>query len=133
MPKNMGEPKDLPEGIKPDELTAAWNIARGKAERANRNLLQYGGALAGMLGISAGSSGIWAIVKAMPNGCDFLDRFYYCFVGAFCGASIFLGFLFLGLVASFRKRGQYELEAEQYLKKIIALYPERFLPKSGAD
>ncbi len=133
MPKGSGEPKDLPEGIKPDEVTAQWNVAKGKAERANRNLLQYGGALAAMLGISAGSSGIWAIVKAMPNGSDFLDQFIPCFVAAFCGAALFVGFLFLGLVASFRKRGQFEREADQFLKQIIALYPERFLPKSGAE
>lgn len=129
MPKASDGPKDLPEGTKSDELTAAWNAAKAKAERANRNLLQYGGALAAMLGISAGSSGIWAIVKAMPSS-DFLEPFVPCFVAAFCGAGLFVGILFLGLVNSFRNRGKFERQADEYFAQIVKLYPERFLPKS---
>ena len=133
MPKGNEGPKDLPEGIKPDELTARWNAAKAKAERANRNLLQYGGALAAMLGISAGSSGIWAIVKAMPSDSSFLDQFLPCFVAAFCGAGLFVGVLFLGLLNSYRSRGQFEKQADEYLAQIVKMYPERFLPKPDAD
>jgi hypothetical protein len=132
MPKGQSAPDPL-EGIKPDELTARWNEAKAKADRANRNLLQYGGALAAMLGISAGSSGIWAIVKAMPSGSSFLDQFIPCFVTAFCGAGMFGGFLFLGLLNSFRTRGKFEREADELMTHLVKLYPDRFLPKPGAE
>ena len=133
MPKGTDEPRDLPEGIKTDEVTAKWNTAKAQADRANRNLLQYGGGLAAMLGISAGSSGIWAIVKAMPSGSAFVDQFMYCFAGAFCGASAFVGILFLGLVNSFRRRGMFEKQADEYFAQLVKLYPDRFLPKSSGD
>jgi hypothetical protein len=54
-------------------------------------------------------------------------------VTAFCGAGLFVGILFLGLLNSYRHRGKFERQADELMLHLVKVYPDRFLPKSGGD
>ena len=52
------------------EARGRWYQAREDVRRHNRNLLQYAGAIAAVIGIGSGSGGILAVANAINTGGD---------------------------------------------------------------
>ena len=125
------------------DAATRWTIAQDRAKRANRNLLQYGAALATVLAAFGSVAGILGIADAVKNpgkistvlfstsGGDFtIQSLVLALSGT--GACFFL-VLFVGAAISLLKRGWYEAEAEKQLRKIIMKEPGRFVPKGSGE
>jgi hypothetical protein len=109
-----------------------YQLAKEQASRCNRNLLQYGAAIATILGISAGSGSIFALAESVgqTEGTGGLPSWA---VGMLVGELMIVGLLMLVLLTvlyrTFSKRDQAEREADNYLSTLIALGPDRYWPK----
>jgi hypothetical protein len=107
-----------------------WQIAKERASRANRNLLQYAAGIAAVLGIEAGSGGIFAIAAAVTQpdagpGLFPTDLLKLLMAVGFALAVI----LGLMLAGAFQQRRREERTMDQYLATLIAIRPDAFLPK----
>ena len=109
-----------------ENLVADWQIAKDRANRYNRNLLQFGAAIAGVVGIFAGSAGVFAMAQRIQTTSDpSLTWTLACLTSA--GTFFFL-ILLIGLMGSFNARNRYEKMAEETLRQIVLHDPNRFLP-----
>ena len=108
---------------------SGWRVALAQAERANRNLIQYAGAFAALLGISAGSGGVFAMAKAInENGQLIPDG---VLSAAFAIAAICAIVLVCLLWSAYRTRRRAERHADEHFRRLIERRPELFLPRSG--
>jgi hypothetical protein len=110
-----------------------WHLAKEAASRHNRNLLQYGAGIAAVLGIEAGSGGVFAIANGLTKvggASASLPWWTWVILG---GVSIVAGTTFAILVGflvrAFLLRRAAEQKADDHLAKVIALAPDRFLPR----
>jgi len=113
----------------------AWGVGVELAERYNRNLLQYGGGIAAVLGISAGGGGILALAKAIPGA---QPRDSVPFVANDTLATLLLALAIVAAIAAlglgillcraFGGRTRAEAEADLHLRRLIELRPESFAP-----
>ena len=109
-----------------ENLVADWQIAKDRATRYNRNLLQFGAAIAGVVGIFAGSAGVFAMAQRIqPTAANSLTYTLACLTAA---GIVFFLILLIGLVGSFNARNRYEKIAEETLRQIVLHDPDRFLP-----
>ena len=115
-----------------DETTVTalqgWHRAREEASRHNRNLLQYGAGMATVLGITAGSSGVFAIAGSLQNA-DVPDTLLAILAITVTVSMIALVVLGLLLVRTFGARQEAERQVDDNLIALIGLIPQRFLPK----
>ena len=113
-----------------DEVVVAlqdWHEARESANRHNRNLLQYGGALAALFGIVTGFGGIVTVAIGVGERGGTPFGVAAVVVGA---AGIVLGaLLVLAIVRAFRERQLAEERAAEMLRILIRHDPERFMPR----
>lgn len=121
-----------PDGDGSPEIVDAlqgWQIAKERAGQANRDLLQYAAGITAVLGIVAGSGGIFAVATAVTptDGTQLfsIDLLKMLMIVGFALAAV----LALMLVGAFRKRRQSERAMEDYLTRLIRLRPDAFLPK----
>ena len=105
-----------------------WHLAREEANRYNRNLLQYGAAVAAVFGIGAGSGSVLALASAQNDQGETSALLWGGggLAGALLVFSVILAFL---LVHAFRQRRSAERRADEYHRKLVRHAPERFLPK----
>jgi hypothetical protein len=117
-----------------DELVQhlqSWHESRNKAIRRNRNLLQYAAGVAALLGISAGSGGIFALADAVNvNGSEvgILNAVLILVIVASIGLAAVLMVL---LVQAFFGRLRSEAEADRHLRQLIELKPDLFWTRPG--
>ena len=122
-----------------DELTKkqvaalqAWRKATDVAERSNRDLLQYGAGIAALLGISAGSGGVFAVAESLhgaeTGGSPWwaLAILVVVLVIAFVASAVMAGLL----VQAYNRRESAERAADAALLELIGLGPEHFWPKA---
>ena|SRR5437763_15423594 len=106
-----------------------WQIAKERANRANRDLLQFAAGITAVLGIVAGSGGIFAVATAVTptQGAQLfsIDVLKTLMAVGFALAAV----LALMLVGSFQKRRREEHTMDEFLTSLIALRPDAFLPK----
>ncbi|MBI4298703.1 MAG: hypothetical protein HY666_02985 [Chloroflexi bacterium] len=116
------------EGLK--RVVSDWYIANEAAKRYDRNLLQYGGAMAAIVGVFGGSGGVFAIAISVQQA-EFLPL-WLIWADLAIGSILFvmLGIL---LLYSLLRRRTCENEAEKSLKQIIAEDYKRFLPGAEAE
>ena len=108
---------------------SGWRVALGQAERANRNLLQYAGAFAALLGIGAGSGGVFAMAKAINEGGQLVPE--WILSAAFAVAAVCAIVLVCLLWSAYRTRRRAERHADEHFKRLIERRPELFLPRPG--
>src|SRR4029453_9222519 len=106
-----------PVGPAPEVVQAlqGWQIARERSSRPNRNLLQFGAGITAVLGLVAGSGGLFGVANALTTteGSQLfpLDLLKVFMVIGFVLAVV-LGLL---LVGAFRERRQQEHTMDDYL------------------
>ncbi len=112
----------------------AWKLSIEHAERANRNLRQHAAGIAALLGIQAGSGGVFALAQAVTVAGeksqfvpDEVMRVLIVAGAAGAALSLSLGAL---LVGAFRARRSAEAEADKHLARLIEAKPLHFLPKA---
>jgi hypothetical protein len=109
-----------------------WHRATEAADRSNRDLLQYGAGIAALLGISAGSGGVFAVAQSLNNadtgGSPWwaLTILVGVLIIAFVAGAVMAGLL----VQSYGRRESAERDADEALAELIALGPEHFWPKA---
>ncbi len=119
-----------------------WHREKEAASRHNRNLLQYAGALAAVLGIQAGSGGIFAIAIALMNAGPSLpdwlpsipqwvtslpEAVKWVFVGVgIAGAAAPVALLVIFLIRALRYRQEAERQADDHRHNLIAIDPTLF-------
>ena len=104
-----------------------WHEARESANRHNRNLLQYGAAIATVFGIAVGFGGIASVAISTGDG----NGTPYLVAAGIIGA---IGFVLgalgaFAIVRAFRARRSAEERAAQTLRVLIRHDPERFMPR----
>jgi O-antigen/teichoic acid export membrane protein len=102
----------------------AWQKARDEAARYNRNLLQYAASIAAVLGIGAGSGGLFAVANSLPEAHG--DIAVIGLMAAAGVAAVIAVPLVLLLAWAFRKRGQAETAAVSRMNDLIEIDPKRF-------
>ncbi len=106
-----------------------WYKAKDEADHYNRNLMQYGGAVAAVLTLLAGSGGIVAVATAVKVEDN---RFFFWTVGILGGlgvvVTIALVILTVMLVHSFVRRKEAEEAVEKNRRSLIGDDPTLFLP-----
>ena len=137
---------------------AQWRLSFERANRCNRDLMQYAAATAALLGIGAGSGGLAMLAKsverpvqqaasqsppmptaslpptvptAMPTTVATAQAWAEPVLSAVivvCIAGAIL--LILGLAYTFLQRLRAEREADDHLDKLVRAKPENFLPKA---
>ena len=119
------------DGSNPEIVDAlqGWQIAKERAGRANRDLLQFAAGITAVLGIVAGSGGIFAVATAVTptDGTQLfsIDLLKMLMVVGFALALV----LTLMLAGAFQKRRQAERAIDDHLTRLIRLRPDAFLPK----
>jgi hypothetical protein len=108
---------------------SGWRVALSQAERANRNVLQYAAAFAALLGISAGSGGVFAMAKAINENGQLVPE--WALSGAFAVAAICAIVLVCLLWSAYRTRRRAERHADEHFRRLIERRPELFLPRPG--
>jgi protein-S-isoprenylcysteine O-methyltransferase Ste14 len=111
--------------IKRPDLVREWHIAREKADRLNRNLLQYGAAMAAVIGVFGASGGVFALAFSVQReGAELPLGIVWTTV-----AIGLLLFVILGgfLISAFRERGKREREVEEKFEQISREDPDAFL------
>ncbi len=106
-----------------------WQIAKERANRANRDLLQFAAGITAVLGIVAGSGGIFAVASsaATTTGTQLFPLdLLKILMGIGFALSVVLGIM---LVGAFQRRHREERTMDDYLTKLISLRPDAFLPK----
>ncbi len=119
----------------PDLVPAlqGWHRAKEEARRYNRNLLQYAAGIAAVLGIGAGSGGLFAVAGALirteETSRSLPDWAFVILViaGSVVGVLSIILLAFLG-IAFFRRR-KAEQDADGYLARLIEVDPDRFWSK----
>lgn len=106
----------------------SWRLSVERANRHNRNVLQYGAAIAALFGIGAGSGGVLALAKAVKPGSDALIPDWLLFVALLLAAVVGIGLAVL-LYKAFRGRVQAERDADRLLGEFIEVAPKDLLPK----
>ena len=105
-----------------------WHGAREAAGRSNRNLLQYGAALAALIGIETGFGGVVAVAMSVAETTN--DTPFGLWILGLVVAGLILGtMLALLIVKSYRDRRLAEQRVDAAVDKLIPLSPERFLPR----
>lgn len=95
------------------DARAAWYDARDRAKRADRNLLQYAGAIAAVLGIGSGSGGLLAVAAALRDSGSLVPEWiFYALASAAVAMAISLT---LPLLMTLRLRGDAEDEMRERL------------------
>lgn len=111
-----------------------WHLAREAAQRWNRNLLQYGAGVAAVLGLAAGSGGVFAIASSLVGLQDTSASLPGWAVGVLGGVTVVASAVFVILmsllIASYFQRRKAEGAADSHLTKLIGLAPERFIPRA---
>jgi hypothetical protein len=108
---------------------SAWRVARQQARRANRNLLQYAGSFAALIGIGAGTGGVFAMAKAVNKSTETQIVPGWALMAALVVASIFAVGLLLLIWSAYRTRRTAERHADEHLRHLISIRPHHFLPK----
>ena len=130
---------DMPEGQAtqrhPDFVPAlqGWHLAKERARRYNRNLLQYAAGIAAVLGIGAGSSGLFAVAGALirtEETSRSLPDWAFVILAVAGGVVGVLSIILLAFLAiAFSRRGTAEQDADLAQARLIDLDPDRFWPK----
>ena len=114
----------------PQEIVAPlqeWHGATEAASRNNRNLIQYGAALAGLIGIEAGFGGVVAVALSVADSAQ--DGPLYGWVIGLAVAGFILGVMLAVLVVrAFHERHAAEQRADAAMRTLITHMPDRFLP-----
>ena len=107
----------------------AWHKAKERADVHNRNLLQYFAILGAFLGLAAGSSGLLAVAASLRDDGGF--EWWATVIVALAGAAIAVVAIALTALAfrEFQMRQAAEHDAEVHFARLIALDPDRYLPK----
>jgi len=109
-----------------------WHVATDAASRRNRNLLQYAAGIAALLGISAGSGGVFAVAESLQStsrgGSPWWAVAILAGVAAFAAVAGLVMLFFL--LKAYVQRRSAEDEADGYLRELIGMDPDRFWPKS---
>lgn len=129
----------MPQGEAPDQRRRlvielqSWHGAREAASRYNRNLLQYAGGIAAVSAIGAGSGGVFAVAGSLAKANDKSQSLpaWAALVLIVVAATVVIATVTLTalLVRAFRMRRAAETTADGHLTELIALRPERFLPR----
>ncbi len=132
--QNGHRPKGAPAAESWVPELRAWKLSLERAERANRNLLQDAAGIAALLGIQAGSGGVFALAQAVTvakEGASFVpdDIMRVLLIAGAVGAALSLGLAVL-LVRAFWARHRAEAEADEHLAKLIEAKPDHFLPSA---
>ena len=109
-----------------------WHMASDAASRSNRNLLQYAAGIAALLGISAGSGGVFAVAESLQStsrgGSPWWAAAILAGVAAFAAVAGLVMLFFL--LKAYVQRRSAEDEADRYLRELIEMDPDRFWPTS---
>ena len=109
-----------------------WHAATDAASRGNRNLLQYAAGIAALLGISAGSGGVFAVAESLNKSSQGNSPWWAIAilvgVAAFAGTAGIVMLFFL--LRAYVLRRTSENEADGYLRELIGMDPDRFWPKA---
>ena len=112
----------------------AWHRAKEHARRFNRNLLQYAGALAAILGIGGSAGSVLALAISVLEKNQGVDDWM---IGLLAAVGVFVGViavpLIFYLVRAFRLRLTAEVDANEALDRLIARDPSRFWPQAGQE
>ena len=100
-----------------------WRLAKERARRYNRNLLQYAGGIVALVGIGSGTGAVVAVAQGLGENLD-LPWWAYVIIGGVVGL-IFL-FLSIFLLRAFWLRGEAERDVADHLSKLIEIDPDRF-------
>ena len=111
-----------------------WHHANERAARFNRNLMQFAGGLAALLGISGGSAAVAATGISVERLGDGAAR--WVVFGFATAIAIVIALTALTLVyqmlRAYRLRLQAEVSAGRFLDSLIRQDPERFWPDAPA-
>ena len=124
---------DLPsaEGDPRIPTLRAWYTAKDEAEHYNRNLMQYGTAVAAVLSILAGSGGIFAVANALKTESGSLPAWALMILWLVSIVGTIALVLLLGLlVHSFLHRSKAEKAVEESRGSLIDADLTPFLPTS---
>lgn len=118
-----------------------WHLARQRAKRYNRNLLQYGAGLAAVLGINAGTGGMLKLAdsleirsaRASGDAISEPARQVLWDLTSLAGwivaiTAVAAVLLLILLIAAFRERQRAERQADGYVPRLIATAPQWFRP-----
>ena len=106
-----------------------WYKAKDEADHYNRNLMQYGGAVAAVLTILAGSGGIFAVATAVKvEGNPYFVWAATILGGVSVVGTIALVILTVMLVHSFVRRGRAEKAVDKNRRNLINEEIAAFLP-----
>ena len=111
----------------PDFVPAlqGWHLAKERARRYNRNLLQYAGGVVALLGIGSGTGAVIAVAKGLEGNEGTDDASVVIMIIAAVVAAIALPFMYF-LARAFWLRGEAERDVADHLSKLIAIDPDRF-------
>jgi hypothetical protein len=114
------------------EALRAWRKATDVAERSNRDLLQYGAGIAALLGISAGSSGVFSVAESLQGAESGGSPWWALAILAIVLVVAFVasGVMAALLVQAYSRRESAEGDADAALSELIGLDPEHFWPKA---
>lgn len=111
-----------------------WHRAKERGRRFNRNLLQYAGALAALLGIGGGAGSVLAVALSVVAKEDGADDWMFWLLGSLAAVvGVIVVPLVLYMRRAFRLRLEAEVEANNALDELIKLEPERFWPPVGQE
>ena len=112
----------------PDFVPAlqGWHLAKERARRYNRNLLQYAGGVVAILGIGSGTGAVIAVAQGLEGkeDGDGVSSLVIYIIAAVV-AAIALPFIYF-LIRAFGLRGEAERDVAAHLSTLIALDPDRF-------
>ncbi len=115
----------------PDLVPAlqGWHRAKDEASRYNRNLLQYAAGIAAVLGIGAGSGGLFAVAGALirteETSRSLPDWAFVILVVAGIVVGVLSLILLAFLAIAFSRRRTAEQHADGYLARLIEVDPDR--------
>ena len=115
-----GKVEDLISGLQ------GWHLAREKANRRNRNMLQYAAGVAALVGVGSGTGGINQVAKALSAQKDVVVDLGWMQSLAFFEVAGAVA-LIVPLVFAYLQRRAAEQDMERHLARLIALVPSRFL------
>ncbi len=120
-------PEEQPTQRHPDFVPAlqGWHLAKERARRYNRNLLQYAGGVVAILGIGSGTGVVLAVAEGLERNQDTDGTSVVIWIIAAVVATIALPFMYF-LARAFWLRGEAERDVAAHLSTLIALDPDRF-------
>ena len=109
-----------------------YHLAREEATRHNRNLLQYGAAIATALGIGAGSGSIFAladsVAKTQDSAVSLPDWAVALLAGLVAILALAVVVLLFLLYGTFMLRRRAEQDMDTHLSRLIDADPARYWP-----